>query len=72
MVAVAFAQATIALQGHAIAGIGWALGFGSFVAIAAWSSSDLYLRVELALVGSSLVALISFMVALRSRMLKLS
>ena len=72
MVAVAFAQATIALQGHAIVGLGWALGFGSFVAIAAWSSSDLYLRVELALVGSSLVALISFMVALRSRMLKLS
>lgn len=72
MVAVAFAQATIALQGHAIAGIGWALGFGSFVAIAAWSSNDLYLRVELALVGSSLVALVSFMVALRSRMLKLS
>lgn len=72
MVAVTFAQATIALQGHAIAGIGWALGFGSFVAIAAWSSSDLYLRVELALVGSSLVALVSFMVALRSRMLKQS
>jgi len=72
MVAVAFAQATIALQGHAIVGLGWALGFGSFVAIAAWSSSDLYLRVELALVGSSLVALVSFMVALRSRMLKLS
>ena len=72
MVAVAFAQASIALQGHAVVGLGWALGFGSFVAIAAWSSSDLYLRVELALVGSSLVALISFMVALRSRMLKLS
>lgn len=72
MVAVTFAQATIALQGHAIAGLGWALGFGSFVAIAAWSSNDLYLRVELALVGSSVVALVSFMVALRSRMLKLS
>jgi O-antigen/teichoic acid export membrane protein len=72
MVAVAFAQATIALRGHALAGIGWALGFASFVALAAWSSNDLYLRVEIALVGSSVVALISFMLALRSRMLKYS
>jgi apolipoprotein N-acyltransferase len=72
MVAVAFAQATIALRGHALAGIGWALGFASFVALAAWSSNDLYLRVEIALVGSSLVALASFMLALRSRMLKYS
>jgi O-antigen/teichoic acid export membrane protein len=72
MVAVAFAQATIALRGHALAGIGWALGFISFVALAAWSSNDLYLRVEIALVGSSVVALVSFMLALRSRMLKYS
>jgi O-antigen/teichoic acid export membrane protein len=72
MVAVAFAQATIALRGHALAGIGWALGFISFVALAAWSSNDLYLRVEIALVGSSVVALASFMLALRSRMLKFS
>ena len=72
MVAVAFAQATIALRGHALAGIGWALGFASFVALAAWSSNDLYLRVEIALVGSSIVALASFMLALRSRMLKFS
>jgi O-antigen/teichoic acid export membrane protein len=72
MVAVAFAQATIALRGHALAGIGWALGFVSFVALAAWSSNDLYLRVEIALVGSSVVALVSFMLALRSRMLKFS
>ena len=72
MVAVAFAQATIALRGHALAGIGWALGFASFVALAAWSSNDLYLRVEIALVGSSVVALVSFMLALRSRMLKYS
>jgi O-antigen/teichoic acid export membrane protein len=72
MVAVAFAQATIALRGHALAGIGWALGFASFVALAAWSSNDLYLRVEIALVGSSAVALISFALALRSRMLKFS
>ena len=72
MVAVAFAQATIALRGHALAGIGWALGFASFVALAAWSSNDLYLRVEIALVGSSLVALASFMLALRKQMLKFS
>ncbi len=72
MVAVAFAQATIALRGHALAGIGWALGFASFIALAAWSSNDLYLRVEVALVGSSAVSLVSFMLALRKRMLKFS
>ncbi|TSA52075.1 MAG: hypothetical protein D4R44_06365, partial [Actinobacteria bacterium] len=72
MVAMVFAQATIALHGHALAGIGWALGFACFIALAAWSSDDLYLRVELALVGSSLVSLASFIVALRSRMLKIS
>jgi O-antigen/teichoic acid export membrane protein len=72
MVAVAYAQATIALRGHALVGMGWALGFASFVGLAAWSSNDLYLRVEIALVGSSVVALISFMLALRSRMLKFS
>jgi len=63
---------TIALRGHALAGIGWALGFASFVALAAWSSNDLYLRVEVALVGSSAVSLVSFMLALRKRMLKFS
>lgn len=65
MVAVAIAQAVIALHGHARAAIGWALGFLTFVIVAWLSSSDLYLRVELALVGSSLVALASFTMALR-------
>ncbi|MEO5975401.1 MAG: hypothetical protein ABIQ38_09415 [Ilumatobacteraceae bacterium] len=65
MVAVAIAQAVIALRGHARAAIGWALGFLTFVVVAWLSSSDLYLRVELALVGSSLMALVSFIVALR-------
>lgn len=65
MVAVAIAQAVIALRGHARAAIGWALGFTTFVVVAWLSSSDLYLRVELALVGSSLMSLISFVVALR-------
>lgn len=65
MVAVAIAQAVIALRGHARAAIGWALGFSTFVVVAWLSSSDLYLRVELALVASSLVALASFTMALR-------
>ena len=65
MVAVAIAQAVIALRGHARAAIGWALGFLTFVVVAWLSSSDLYLRVELALVGSSLMALVSFVIALR-------
>lgn len=66
MVAVAIAQAVIALRGHALAAIGWVLGFSTFVVVAWLSSDDLYLRVELALVGSSLVALASFAMSLRS------
>lgn len=65
MVAVATAQAVIALRGHAIVAFGWLASFISYVLIAWLSSNDLYLRVELALVGSSLVAIIVFTLALR-------
>lgn len=66
MIAVAIAQAVIALHGHARAAVGWILGFSTFVVVSWLSSSDLYLRVELALVGSSLVALASFTLSLHS------
>jgi O-antigen/teichoic acid export membrane protein len=68
MVGLATAQAVIALRGHAIVALGWFASFSGFVLIAWLSSNDLYLRVELALVGSSLIAIVVFVVALRKLM----
>jgi len=60
MLALALAQAVIALHGHAAVAYGWIIGFVTFVVVAWLSSDDLYLRVELALVASSVVALAVF------------
>ena len=68
MVALTFAQAVIALHGHAIVAIGWAAGMVSFVVVTWLSSDDLYLRVELGLVVSSIVAAICFAWGLRRRL----
>ena len=66
MVALALAQAVIALRGHAR----WPrldLGIATFLAVAAIAGDDLLLRVELALVVGSAVALVLFAFALRAR-----
>jgi hypothetical protein len=68
MVGLATAQAVIALRGHAIVALGWFAAFTGFVLIAWLSSDDLYLRVEMALVGSSLIAIVIFGAALRKLM----
>jgi O-antigen/teichoic acid export membrane protein len=68
MVGLATAQAVIALRGHAIVALGWFASFSGFVLIAWLSSNDLYLRVELALVGSSLIAIVVFGAVLRKLM----
>ena len=68
MAAVAIAQAVIALHGHATVALGWMVGFVTFVFVAWLSSDDLYLRVELALVASSIAALIVFGLSIRSKL----
>jgi hypothetical protein len=68
MIAVAIAQAVIALHGHALVAIGWMAGFVTYIVLVVWSSDDLYLRVELALVGSSIAALAVFALAIRAKM----
>jgi hypothetical protein len=68
MLALALAQAVIALSGHARVAVGWCVGFVTFAVVAWLSSNDLYLRVELALVASSLVSLAIFIVSLKQRM----
>ena len=65
MVALALAQAVIALNGHALVGVGWGLGMATFVTVT-WLSSDvLFRRIEYGLVASSVAALIAFAFALR-------
>jgi hypothetical protein len=68
MIALALAQAVIALKGHALVALGWVLGMITFV-VATWlSSTELFPRVEIGLVASSVAALVAFAVALRSRL----
>jgi O-antigen/teichoic acid export membrane protein len=60
MVALALAQAIIALRGHARVAIGWAIGLGTFLAVVAIPDNDLLLRVELSLVAGSFAAMVYF------------
>jgi hypothetical protein len=68
MVALATAQAVIALHGHSIVGVGWLLSMGVFVITTAVSADDLYLRVEIGLMASSVCGLVIFAVALQRRL----
>ena len=67
MIALALAQAIIALRGHAKVAVGWAVGMATFIAVVlACPTTICSLRVESALVAGSLAALIVFAVVLRS------
>lgn len=68
MVALAIAQAVIALRGHALVALGWVVAAATFVLVTWLSSHELFRRVELGLVASSFAALCTFAVALRSRL----
>lgn len=72
MMALAIAQAVIALNGHKHVALGWSLAFASYILTVWQVSDDLFLRVEVALVISSMVGLISFAVSLRSQLRSLS
>ena len=67
MLALAVSQAVIALQGHRYVAMGWLTAMMSFLVVTAFSSNDLYLRVELGLVAGSCSALAVFLYALRAR-----
>jgi O-antigen/teichoic acid export membrane protein len=68
MLALAIAQAIIALGGHRDQLLGWAAGLLSLILTIAFISDDLYLRVELGLLIGSLVAF-AVMAALLARRL---
>ena len=68
MLALSNAQAVIALQGHALVALGWALGVIAF-GLGTWlSGDDVFRRIEIGLVVSSVVALVTFTVALQYRL----
>lgn len=68
MMALAMAQAVIALKGHALVSVGWVAGVIAFV-LATWlSSDDLFRRVEIGLLASSITSMLVFAWALRQRL----
>ena len=68
MVALALAQAVIALKGHALVALGWAVGVVAFL-LATWlSSDDVFRRVEIGLLVSSVAAMAAFALALRYKL----
>ncbi len=68
MLALATAQAVIALQGHALAALGWAVGVITFL-LGTWLSADeVFRRIEIGLVLSSVAALAAFSLGLRHRL----
>jgi len=68
MLALAIAQAVIALRGHRLVALGWVSAVVTFLVVTAVSSKDLFLRVEAGLVAASTVAFVIFAAALRSLM----
>ena len=68
MAGLATAQAVVALRGHGLVAIGWGVAVVTFFA-GTWLSSDqLFRRIEIGLVLSSLAALICFAAALRTKL----
>ncbi len=68
MIALATAQAVIALKGHALVALGWTIGVVAFVIATAAASDDAFRRVEVGLLVGSAAAMASFAIALRSRL----
>ncbi len=68
MAAIATSQAVVALHGHAQVAFGWVFAVVAFL-LGVWLAGDeLFRRIEIALVMSSLTALIVFAIALRHRL----
>ena len=68
MLALGTAQAVIALRGHALVALGWGIGVVAFL-LATWLSSDqVFRRIEIGLLVSSVAALVSFALSLRYKL----
>jgi hypothetical protein len=68
MVALAAAQAVIALHGHALVALGWTLGMVVFVIVTAALGGEVFRRVEVALLAGSAASMLAFLIFLRARL----
>jgi O-antigen/teichoic acid export membrane protein len=68
MLALATAQAVIALRGHRLVAAGWSASLTVFVVSVSVIEADLFRRIEYALLAASMTALVGFGWALRSRL----
>lgn len=69
MLALAMAQAVIALGGHRDQALGWAIGLAAFPPVVWLSSDDVLLRVELGLLAASVAAFAAMSVLLVRRLI---
>jgi O-antigen/teichoic acid export membrane protein len=68
MLALALAQAVIALKGHSLVALGWVTG-AIALALGVWlSSDDVFRRIEIGVLVSSLAAMTFFAIALRYKL----
>jgi len=71
MLALALAQAVIALRGHKLVALGWAIAGITFLLVT-WLNNEpperMFRRVEIGLVASSVAALVAFALALRYKL----
>ena len=68
MAAIATGQAVVALRGHGLVAGGWIVATATFF-LATWlSSNQMFRRIEIGLVMSSLAAVVCFLAALRHRL----
>jgi O-antigen/teichoic acid export membrane protein len=68
MVALALAQAVIALGGHRLVAVAWAVGVAGFLVVTGVGAHELFFRVELGLAAGSVVSVGAMAVALQSRL----
>ncbi|MBI4883214.1 MAG: hypothetical protein HY826_04085 [Actinobacteria bacterium] len=68
MLALALAQAVIALRGHKLVAIGWGCAGITFLVVTWLNHEPLFRRVEIGLLASSSVGLLSFGLALRHKL----
>jgi O-antigen/teichoic acid export membrane protein len=68
MLALATAQAVIALRGHVFVAAGWSVSLAVFVLSVSLIETDLFRRIEYSLLTASVTALIGFSLALRWRL----
>ena len=71
MMAIAVSQAVLALEDHAYVALGWGIAVVTFFAATWLASDELFQRIEIGLVASSVAAVGAFSIRLRARLRRL-